>query len=83
MTTTLTANQIKFCEWLYKAGHTDPNRLVFDRSYLRALSMQNGMAWAPAWIVKDKTRVTGRGLYSIPELGVYINSLPPATAGVP
>ena len=30
------------------------------------------MQWAPAWIVKDKSRVTTRGLYSVPELEAYI-----------
>ena len=34
--------------------------------------MKNGMAWAPAWIVKDKSRSTTRGLYRIPEFATYL-----------
>ena len=69
---TLTAAQTRFCEWLYKDGHTNPQSGPFSRAYLRSVALKNGMEWAPAWIVKDKSRVTTRGLYSVPELEAYI-----------
>lgn len=69
---TLTPAQTRFCEWLYKDGHTNPQSCLFGRAYLRSVALKNGMQWAPAWIVKDKSRVTTRGLYSVPELVAYI-----------
>lgn len=69
---TLTPAQTRFCEWLYKDGHTNPQSCLFGRAYLRSVALKNGMQWAPAWIVKDKSRVTTRGLYSVPELEAYI-----------
>jgi hypothetical protein len=78
MTTTtqvLRTNQMEFCSWIYDEGRRDPNHTNFSRQFLRHVAWKHGMAWAPAWIVKDKTRITSRGIYSVPEFAIYINSL--------
>jgi len=78
MTTTtqvLRTNQMEFCSWIYGEGLRDPNHTNFSRQFLRHVAWKHGMAWAPAWIVKDKTRITTRGVYSVPEFAIYINSL--------
>ena len=78
MTTTtqvLRTNQMEFCSWIYGEGRRDPNSINFSRQFLRHVAWKHGMAWAPAWIVKDKTRITSRGIYSVPEFAIYINSL--------
>lgn len=78
MTTTtqvLRTNQMEFCSWLYGEGRRDPNSINFSRQFLKAVALKHGMTWAPAWIVKDKTRITSRGIYSVPEFAIYINSL--------
>lgn len=41
------------------------------RGTLRAIAKDNGIEWAPAWLVKDQSRVRGRGLYHVPELNDY------------
>ena len=46
----------------------------FSRKDLKDIANEHGIAWAPAWIVKDKTRVVKRGMYSVPELAAYRNS---------
>jgi len=46
----------------------------FSRKDLKQIANDHGIAWAPAWIVKDKTRVVKRGTYSVPELAAYRNS---------
>ena len=66
--------QIKFLEWMAAEG-LDPTSTVFTRSFLRSIAMKNGMAWAPAWIVKNKSRNINRGYYSIPEYATYVASL--------
>lgn len=63
--------QIKFLEWMAAEG-LDPTSTVFTRSFLRSIAMKNGMAWAPAWIVKDKSRIDSRGSYRVPEYSEYI-----------
>ena len=41
----------------------------YTRAFLRYMSSKHcDMEWAPAWIVKDKSRQTGVGIYSLPEL---------------
>jgi hypothetical protein len=45
----------------------------FSRKDLKEIANDHGIAWAPAWIVKDKNRVVKRGLYSVPELAAYRN----------
>lgn len=69
---TLTPHQMTFCKWLYEDGNTNPHTLLFSRNYLRTVAVKNGMKWAPAWIVKDKSRSTTRGLYRVPELATYL-----------
>jgi len=49
----------------------------FNRSYLRDIAINNGMKWAPAWIVKDKNRIKNRGSYMVPEVCDYILSVMP------
>lgn len=44
---------------------------TFTRGYLKQVANDNGIAWAPAWIVKDASRVRGRGAYVVPELASY------------
>jgi hypothetical protein len=81
-TITLTPSQMQFCKWLYEDGNTNPHTVLFARNYLRTLAIKNGMKWAPAWIVKDKSRVTTRGMYRVPELINYIELVNiPANAG--
>ena len=46
----------------------------FSRKDLKEIANDHGIAWAPAWIVKDKTRVVKRGMYSVPELAADRNS---------
>ena len=45
----------------------------FSRKDLKQIANDHGIAWAPAWIVKDQKRVTKRGMYSVPELTAYSN----------
>lgn len=44
---------------------------TFKRGFLKKIANDNGIAWAPAWIVKDTSRVRGRGEYLVPELAQY------------
>ena len=46
---------------------------MFKRNYLKNIAQAWGAEWAPAWIVKDMSRVTTRGFYAIPELTELIN----------
>lgn len=66
----LKKNQIKFLEWMHaELGPTV--HTSFSRAFLRSVAVKHGMAWAPAWIVKDKARTINRGYYSIPEFATY------------
>lgn len=79
----MTYNNLKpkqqlFIQQLYKGIFTDAGdtEVVFldaySRSYLKMMSSRFcGMDWAPAWIVKDKSRQVGKGSYSLPELKEY------------
>lgn len=41
----------------------------YTRAFLRYMSSKYcDMEWAPAWIVKDKSRQVGVGIYSLPEV---------------
>ena len=41
----------------------------YTRAFLRYMSSKHcDMEWAPAWIVKDKSRQMGVGIYSLPEV---------------
>jgi len=75
----LKRNQLEFLRWLHEdtGGHTHS---AFSRNYLRTVAMKHGMAWAPAWIVKDKSRIISRGLYAVPEYAEYVKSLSPNSA---
>jgi hypothetical protein len=48
---------------------------VFKRNYLKTIANTNGVEWAPAWIVKDVSRVTTRGMYAVPELNELIEGM--------
>ena len=44
----------------------------YPRAWLKMMSAKYcGMDWAPAWIVKDKSRQVGKGSYTLPELKEY------------
>ena len=49
----------------------------FSRDTLRNIAINNGFKWAPAWIVKDKSRKSKRGHYMVPEVADYILSVMP------
>lgn len=71
----LTPRQLSFVSFLMEsAGHTNANEVVFKRNYLKNVAQAWGAEWAPAWIVKDVSRVTKRGYYAIPELAELINT---------
>ena len=45
---------------------------AYPRQRLKMMSMNYcDMKWAPAWIVKDKSRQVDKGSYAIPELKEY------------
>ena len=64
----LKPKQVAFLQHLYDAGHNTNGDVVFKRNYLKTVANLNGIEWAPAWIVKDVSRVTDRGMYAVPEL---------------
>jgi len=68
----LKTKQMAFVQHLYDAGHTTSGDIVFKRNYLKTVANTNGISWAPAWIVKDVSRVTNRGMYAVPELNELI-----------
>ena len=47
----------------------------FSRKDLKQIANDHGIAWAPAWIVKDQKRMVKRGIYSVPELTAYCNAI--------
>ena len=71
----LKPKQQEFIQWLFDDGNHDEDKTMFQRGYLKRVANDNGMAWAPAWIVKDTTRVSKRGFYSIPELADFIREM--------
>jgi len=71
----LKPRQRSFVEFLYENGHTNPDEVMFKRNYLKNIAQAWGAEWAPAWIVKDVSRVTKRGFYAIPELTEFINEM--------
>ena len=50
--------------------HPHPDS-TFSRNWLRNVAKSMGIAWAPAWIVKDVSRQRGRGEYLIPEVHAW------------
>jgi len=45
---------------------------TYSRGWLRKVAMTMGIAWAPAWIVKDVSRQRGRGEYLVPEVQAWL-----------
>jgi hypothetical protein len=70
----LKPNQREFVEWLFDEGNQDKDNIEFKRDYLKRVANDNGMAWAPAWIVKDPSRTEERGFYQVPELADFIEN---------
>ena len=68
----LKAKQQNFIHLLDHAYEGDATAdTTFKRGFLKKIANDNGIAWAPAWIVKDTSRVRGRGEYLVPELADY------------
>lgn len=68
----LTRLQRLFVEHLYTANCRSG---AYSRKVLRELAIKGGWQWAPAWIVKDTSRKSARGYYSIPELTELIEGM--------
>lgn len=71
----LNPKQQEFIQWIFDDGNQNPEECHFKRGELKKIANDNGMAWAPAWIVKDTTRVSKRGIYHVPELADFIETL--------
>jgi hypothetical protein len=79
MTTTLSAKQQSFVSALASITMVSPVK----RADLVAAAAKVGMAFPPAWIVKDASRNAGRGLFHVPEInGVAMTSTPQITARI-
>ena len=50
----LKPKQQEFVQWLFDAGHQDEDNTMFQRGYLKTVANDNGMAWAPAWLVEER-----------------------------
>ena len=71
----LKTKQKAFVQFLYESGHNTSGDIVFKRNYLKTIANAFGSEWAPAWIVKDVSRVTNRGMYAVPELDELIDEM--------
>ena len=71
----LNPKQQEFIQWIFDDGNQNPDEVHFKRGELKKIANDNGMAWAPAWIVKDTSRVSKRGVYHVPELTDFIETL--------
>tara|TARA_Y100001937_G_scaffold63073_1_gene86553 strand:+ start:658 stop:1005 length:348 start_codon:yes stop_codon:yes gene_type:complete len=69
--TVLKKKQQEFIHILDRECGTDAYEMT--RGTLKKIANDNGIAWAPAWIVKDQSRAVKRGLYRVPELAAYRN----------
>ena len=69
--TVLKKKQQDFIHLMDRDIETDESE--FTRGELKKIANDNGIAWAPAWIVKDSSRCVKRGLYRVPELAAYRN----------
>ena len=69
--TVLKKKQQEFIHILDRECGTDAYEIT--RGTLKKIANDNGIAWAPAWIVKDSSRCVKRGLYRVPELAAYRN----------
>ena len=80
MTTTLSAKQSAFVSALASITVISPVK----RADLVAAATKVGMAFPPAWIVKDASRNAGRGLFHVPEiLGDAHTAAAPAKVAAP
>ena len=66
MYTNLKKKQQDFIRMMHR--DCEPNETEFTRGELKKIANDNGIAWAPAWIVKDVSRCVRRGVYRVPEL---------------
>ena len=73
MYTNLKKKQQDFIRMMHR--DCEPNETEFTRGELKKIANDNGIAWAPAWIVKDVSRCVKRGTYRVPELAAYRASL--------
>ena len=71
----LNPKQQEFIQWIFDDGNQSADEVHFKRGDLKRIANENGMAWAPAWIVKDTGRVSKRGIYHVPELADFIDQL--------
>lgn len=69
--TVLKKKQQDFIHLMDRDIETDESE--FTRGELKKIANDNGIAWAPAWIVKDVSRCVKRGTYRVPELAAYRN----------
>ena len=72
--TNLKNKQQMFIRCMHESLKGKPT-IEFSRKDLKQIANDHGIAWAPAWIVKDQKRVTKRGIYSVPELTAYCNAI--------
>ena len=77
---TLKPKQLHFIEHLYSGMEVEGIDIQtctsFSRSWLKYMASKYlDMEWAPAWIVKDTSRVSKRGVYHVPELTDFIETL--------
>ena len=79
MSTTLSAKQASFVSALASITTTSPVK----RSDLVAAATKVGMAFPPAWIVKDASRNAGRGLFHVPEITGAQHTAAPALTAAP
>ena len=59
--TNLKAKQQAFIRCISESHGSMPTS-EFSRKELKEIANEHGIAWAPAWIVKDQKRVIKRGL---------------------
>ncbi len=57
--------------WVATKSYVIDENTTMSRGDLRKIAKANGVAWAPAWIVKDADRCHSRGMYHIPEVASY------------
>ena len=76
----LKPRQRVFIDALVESGVT---RTKITRADMLGAMNALGLAWPPAWIVKEQDRRNGRGYYDVPEIGDVINSTIVSIADVP
>ena len=59
-----------------------PFQSIFNRDQLRTASESIGKKYPPAWVVTDKSRNIGRGLYQFPELAPDSTTIQPPTGAI-